>query len=211
MPTPWVKFRFNERKAAQAAAYLLRKRGGTRTYGQLIKLLYLADRQKLLDRGTPITGDRLVSMDHGTALSLIYEIIRDGPSEAMGSEWARYISPPCNYEVRAVGKEETDELSKYELRTLDDVDQRFGHMTFTQLRNLTHGLREWEDPHGSSKTIPPERILHVEGRSPEEIATADENAKAVLAIDNLLKAGDTFYNRNPTQPAASMGGRFRPR
>jgi hypothetical protein len=72
------------------------------------------------------------------------------------------------------------------LRVLDGIDLRFGHMTFTQLRNYTHRLGEWEDPHGSSKTIPPERILHVEGRSPEEVAEVEENASAVLAIDSLL-------------------------
>jgi len=180
-----VKFRFNERKAAQAAAYLLRKRG-TLTYGQLVKLLYLADRRKLLERGTLITGDRLVSMDHGTALSVILALLREGPSSSQTEgSWHRHVSQHRNQRVSAVGDEDTAELSKRELRILDDIDREFGHLTFTQLRNYTHRLGEWKDPHGSSRTIPPERILEVEGRSAEEIALVEENAKALLAIDDL--------------------------
>ena len=37
--------RFNEVKATQAAARLLRNRGGRMKYLKLIKLLYLADRE----------------------------------------------------------------------------------------------------------------------------------------------------------------------
>jgi uncharacterized phage-associated protein len=179
-----MTFRFNERKAAQAAAYLLRKRGGTWSYGQLIKLLYLADRQKILDRGAPITGDRLVSMQHGTALSLIYEVIRDGPSEDLGRVWAEYVSAPRDYQVQAL-KNETDELSRYELRVLDDIDRQFGSMSFSQLRNYTHQLPEWEDPGQSSRTIPPERILRVSGRPQEEIDLAKEKAETAWSIDSL--------------------------
>jgi hypothetical protein len=57
-----VRFRFNERKAAQAAAYLLAKRGGRMDYRKLLALLYLADRQKLVERGHTITGDAFVNV-----------------------------------------------------------------------------------------------------------------------------------------------------
>jgi uncharacterized phage-associated protein len=180
-----MKFVFNERKAAQAAAYLLRKRGGEKTYGELIKLLYLADRKKILERGAPITGDKLVSMEHGTALSMIYDIIRDGPSEQMGTKWAEYVSAPSEYRVKAL-RGDTDELSRYELRLLDEIDHQFGHMTFWQLRQYTHRLGEWEDPHGSSSIIPPERILHVEGKSAEEIEEVASAADATFDLDRLL-------------------------
>lgn len=48
---------FNERKAAQAAAYLLHKAEGTMDYRQLMALLYLADRRSLIETGHSITGD----------------------------------------------------------------------------------------------------------------------------------------------------------
>jgi len=165
---------------------LLRKRGGQSTYGQIIKLLYLADRKKLLERGTPITGDRFVSMKHGTALNLIYEVIRDGPLESLGQVWSTYVSLPYELNIKAL-KDDVDELSRYELRVLDEIDAEFGSMTFTQLRNFTHQLPEWEDPGDSSRIIPPERIFHVERRPQEEIDLAKEKADTAWSVENLLR------------------------
>ena len=58
---------FNEAKAREAAARLVELRSGKMSCMQLIKLLYLADREALLRWGRPITTDRYVSVT--TALS----------------------------------------------------------------------------------------------------------------------------------------------
>ena len=183
-----VTFRFNERRAAQAASYLLRKRGGRSTYGQLVKLLYLADRKKLLERGAPITGDSLTAMEHGTALSIILDLMRKGPAKGakLGKQWVQYVSKESGLDVAALA-EETDELSRYELRLLDAIDAQYGHMTFSQLRDFTHELPEWkdQDPGTSSLPILPERVLELAGESTEDIETADENAQAVFAMQAL--------------------------
>ena len=60
---------FNERKAAQAAAYLLCKAGGSLNVLKLVKLMYLAERESLRRYGETITGDALVSMRNGPVLS----------------------------------------------------------------------------------------------------------------------------------------------
>lgn len=66
-----MRLRFNDRKATQAAALLLQLRGGKMSYMKLIKLLYLADREALLQWGRPITTDRYVSMNRDPVLSRI--------------------------------------------------------------------------------------------------------------------------------------------
>ena len=76
--------RFNERKATQAAAFLLKIRGGRMSYLKLIKLLYLADRAALARWGRPITTDRHVSMNHGPVLSRVLDLVNDG--DAPGEE-----------------------------------------------------------------------------------------------------------------------------
>ncbi|MGE0134681.1 MAG: hypothetical protein AB7L91_10365 [Dehalococcoidia bacterium] len=48
-----MQFVFDERRAAQAAAQLLELRGGRMPYMKLIKLLYWADRESLIETGTP--------------------------------------------------------------------------------------------------------------------------------------------------------------
>jgi uncharacterized phage-associated protein len=74
-----MKLLFNEAKATQAAARLLKLRGGSMSYIKLMKLLYLADREALIRWGRPITTDRYVSMDNGPVLSRIYNLIRNEP------------------------------------------------------------------------------------------------------------------------------------
>jgi len=72
-----VHLPFNERKATEAAARLLKLRGGTMSYMKLIKLLYLADREALLRWGRPISTDRYVSMDRGPVLSHVLNLVTD--------------------------------------------------------------------------------------------------------------------------------------
>ena len=56
---------FDERKAAEAAAFLLFMAGGKLPLIKLVKLLYLAERLSLQRYGEPLTGDRLVAMPNG--------------------------------------------------------------------------------------------------------------------------------------------------
>ena len=182
-----MRFRFNERKAAQAAAHLLERHGGRLNYMVLIKLLYLADRRTLLEHGQPITGDRMVSMPHGPVLGRIYDRIAAGmiPSSA---PWSEYISDPSNYEVQLVGAHPTtDELSRYELRVLDEIDARYGSLDKWVLRDLTHELPEWEDPHGSSRPIEPTTILQAAGHPPEEVERIASEAEELWFLGGLAE------------------------
>ena len=51
-----MRFAFDKHKAGQMAARILGAGDGQRDVIELIKLMYLCDRQALLDRGLPITG-----------------------------------------------------------------------------------------------------------------------------------------------------------
>ena len=182
-----MRFRFNERKSAQAAAYLIRRHEGSLNYMKLLKLLYLADRRVLVERGRTVTGDRMVSMDHGPVLSLTYSRISEGPLETP-SPWFDYISAPSGYDVSLVNPNpETDELSQYELRILDEVDDEFGALDKWVLRDLTHKLPEWVDPEGSSIAIRPETILREYGKPEEEIERMTEEAEDVFFIDRYSR------------------------
>jgi len=181
-----MRFHFNERKAAQAAAYLLKRHGGRLNYMVLIKLLYLADRKTLLEHGQPITGDRMVSMPHGPVLSRIYDRIAAGMLPT--SAWSEYVSDPSDYEVQLVCAEPaTDELSRYELRVLDEIDARYGSLGKWVLRDLTHELPEWEDPHGSSRPIDPATIFQAAGHPPEEVERIASEAEELWFLSSLAE------------------------
>lgn len=175
-----IEFVFNEKRAAQAAAYLLRLHGGPMEYLKLIKLLYLADRRVFIETGLPITGDRMVSMDHGPVLSGIYDLIK-GEWSGDGS-WRAYVGSPQGYSVRWTGCEGEEELSDGEREALDKVYAQFGQMDFGQLQDATHQLDEWHDPHKSSKPIDPREILASAGLSDTEIDLLAAEAGEVAAF-----------------------------
>jgi uncharacterized phage-associated protein len=181
-----MRFPFNERKAAQAAAYLLKKHGGRLNYMKLIKLLYLADRASLIARGMPITGDHMVSMPKGPVLSGILDLINWGASSGERSAWLEYISPPEGYEVRLVTADpDLDRLSERECEILDEIDASYGKVDRWSLVELTHQLPEWCDPCGSSKPIDPAEILRASGRSDREIQRVSESAEQALLIQTI--------------------------
>lgn len=181
-----MKFRFNDRKTAQAAAYLLKLNAGRMNYMQLIKLLYLADRKMLIEHGQPITGDVFVSMKNGPVLSTVLNIVKKDAATPV-SVWSEYISDPSGFEVTLkVAETHTDELSRYELRLLEEMHRQFGHMDKWELVNMLHRLLpEWRDPGNSSAAISPEDILLAAGKSPEEIAQAQRNANELCFFDSL--------------------------
>lgn len=180
-----MRFKFHDKKTAQAAAYLLGRHGGRLPYMVLIKLLYLADRAMLLKHGQTITGDRMFSMRHGPVLSQVLDFITEGPDDNPSS-WFEYIEPPVKYEVTLKAKAGTDELSRFELHLLDEVDGRYGGMDRWDLVQLLHRtLPEWKDPGVSSSRIEPEEILRAESVPEEEIARMAEDAKDLWFLDSL--------------------------
>lgn len=108
----------------------------------------------------PITGDTLVSMDHGPVNSLTYNYI-NGTAESV--HWDAFMADGARHMVAlsnsSLSEEALDELSDAEIRVLGEVWARFGHMDRFQIRDWTHeNCPEWDDPRGSSTAI---RYSHV--------------------------------------------------
>ncbi len=186
-----MRFPFEEEKTAQAAAYLVSLNGGHLNYMVLIKLLYLSDRQALIDTGVPITGDRMVAMPHGPVLSSTLDLINMGaPQHEGATPWYQYLTEPTDYEVRTTRETglKTDELSQYEMGILKAVFAKFGRMNKWALRDYTHGLPEWVDPQGSSFPIDPRKILESEGRSEDDVAEIVSDAEEVWFMRTLERA-----------------------
>lgn len=180
-----IAMRFNEVKATQAAARLLRHGGGAMSYMKLIKLLYLADREALANWGRPITADTYVSMDRGPVLSHVLDLVTEGPSPDEQSFWAQYIGPAGNYEVKLQAEPSDDMLSQVEEELLDAIFKMYGQLSRWDIVNVVHKLPEWQDPHGSAIPIAYAEILRAQHKSPEEIE-AIETELAGLASDEAI-------------------------
>ena len=185
-----IKFIFNERKAAQAAARLIQQSGGEMNYLALMKLLYLIDREALARFGRPITGDKVVAMKHGPVLSRVYNLVSHKKQELPQSEWHKFISRPNAYvyTVKFSGVPDVSELSQAEVALVDEIFAKFRGVDEWELVNHHHKqLPEWRDPKNSSVTIPFEEILRAAGVSKKDIEAIAENAAADSYMDSVLE------------------------
>lgn len=180
---------FNERKVAQMAAYLLTKGGNRMPHLKLMKLLYLADRRSMELYGFPISGDRIVAMPHGPALSMTLNLM-DGDVESCENGWESWVSDKENHEVslkREVSLDAFDELSPTDKDTLDEVWGKFGQMGKWEIRDYTHAnCPEWKNPNGSSIAIPYEKVFLALGRTAEEAEELGARIEAERSLEGIF-------------------------
>ena len=178
---------FNERKTTQVAASFIKLSGGRLNYMKLIKLMYLADRQALLNWGRPITYDSYFSLKHGPILSTTLDLITEGKQPNSDHIWFKYVSKPDGYEVTLHENCCPDDLSKAEERLISQIFLEYGHFDQWELVEHLHSvLPEWKNPGRSSIPISYRDILSAGGKSEGEINYVEEE------IDNVCFASDIF-------------------
>ena len=186
-----MRFHYNARKAAQAAAYLVRLSGGRMDLWRMLKLLYLSDRESLIKCGTPITADHLSAMPFGPTPSQIYDNTKvDRNPLGKDAVWREFLTEnePGQNEIKLVNADfPTEQLSQFEREIIEQTFKRFGGMSMPALSRYLHGLPEYEDPKGSSLPIDPEDILRHAGWSDEDVRDADRNARREKYLHILCK------------------------
>jgi len=185
---------FNEKKAAQAAAYFLFRAGGPLSVVKLMKLLYLAERRSFEKYGAPMIGDKLVSMEHGPVLSRVYNHM-NGERPSVEKGWEYWISDRAGHELalrRQVRSPEKEllELSDADQEVLEEIWKKFGRMNQWRLRDYTHEhCPEWTDPEGSMVPMDPEKFLAALKFTPKQIkavlASMKEQERVNAAFDSL--------------------------
>lgn len=183
---------FDERRAAQSAAFFLFKAGGRLPLIKLMKLMYLSERLSLQRYGEPLTGDKLVSMPHGPVLSMTYNHITGALDSAVDG-WDAWIADREGHDVclkdqSKLRSPEQDllRLSDSDLEILSEIWMEFGHWDKWALRDYTHSgaCPEWEDPEGSSKPITYETFFSSVGYSADQT----QQLVARLSEQRLLNA-----------------------
>lgn len=182
---PSVPDWFKPRKSAQVTAFFALKAGGTINILKATKLVYLADRLSLEKRDFPITMDTYVSMKFGPANSYTYNCMNRELSSGQ-DEWSQFISPRDNYALsttRHFTVDELDELSRNDIRILEDVWSRFSDIDRFDLAEWTHRYcPEWTDPGKSSTPISLESILKaLQKEDPAMLAKELLNERALIA------------------------------
>lgn len=178
-----MQFVFDQARAIQAAALLLRLNSGQMKYIKLMKLMYMADRRSLLRRGSPLTGARCVAMHKGPVLSEVLDLIRK-PKQR--DAWPKYIATQDNY-VALINDPGDDELCDADIELLKELDGQFKEYDEWRTVDITHEMPEWRDPgEGHQRPIDPEDILRVEGRPESEIKRLVRDAAYFGAVRRAL-------------------------
>lgn len=182
-----MDIRYREDKTTQAAALLIKFEGGQINHMKLIKLLYLADREALIQWGRPITFDSYFSMDHGPVLSFTLDRINSQPNPKNPTYWNSYISERGGdgHQIKLLMDVPNDQLSPAEEGLLDQVYAQLGGMNQWELEEYTHKLPEWHNPHRSRSPINIGDILLSEGFTEEDIADIKDALEAEAFADSL--------------------------
>ena len=149
------KHLYNEKKAAQVAAFFLLSAQEAMPIVKLMKLLYLAERRSYEKYGQPMVGDRLVSMPYGPVLSQTLNHL-NGMLPSCDGGWDSWMSDRTGHlialaqQVPPASLDGLLELCDADAEILTEIWDAFGHMTEWELRDYTHNhCSEWKDPDGS--------------------------------------------------------------
>jgi len=155
-----IQFDFDERKATEAAAYILERAGGRLDIYPLIKLLYLAERESLRRYHAPIFGDVYVSLPKGPIVQIVYDLTKDDATflEFEPQYWPYHIER-SGYRVTLKQPIERKTLSRADIDVLDFIMERYGHEPGPRLMQITEALPEWQNPGASRIPILTEDLL----------------------------------------------------
>jgi uncharacterized phage-associated protein len=178
-----MQFRANAEKATDAVARLIQKSGKNADYLRLVKLIYLADRKSILERGMPIVGGKFYSMRKGPANGDIMDFVkcRNAP------RWKELIAPLSGHSLSILSEPDCGSLSESEIQILDSVVDQHSDKTTEELVQWCHkNCPEYKHVMWGRKEIGVEAILSAEGKSAESIARIVSEGMALAELDHLL-------------------------
>ena len=174
----------DERKATQIAAFFLKESNNyIPDFIKLVKLMYLADREALLELGYTLTKGTHYSLPKGPIVSEVYDWLK---GTLVGEFWNQHIKRSGKYGVSLERNPGIGLLAESHIRLLQRIQKEHGNKSTWQLVKDVEALPEHREPIGRRKRRPIHyvRILcHKEsGYTPGEgIGIAKEN----MAYDYL--------------------------
>lgn len=179
-----VNFPVNDRKATDAVARLIEMSGADVDYLRISKLMYLADRKAILERGIPIVGGHYFSMWKGPAISEVMNFVkcRNAP------RWKEVISHLRGHALNLLTRSKYESLSAPEVAILDEVVKTHFLCSTEDLVEWCHqNCPEYENVGWfRRRPIEIERILSSEGKSSAQISTIAKRAEELTDLSELL-------------------------
>ena len=149
---PRVRFKLNLEKCIQGISFLAKHRPGITQY-YVGKVFFFADREHLLDWGRPISGDRYVAMEHGPVPSTIYDLLKSAsgePDEILEELSLRVRTVQNGNKIEVYPRADIEQfnfpaLSQTDKDYLLEALNRYGRMSFTEVKRISHQDRAYDD------------------------------------------------------------------
>ena len=177
---------FRIEKAIQAASVLLSQQDHKwMDYLRLLKLLDIAHREAVRETGQPIIGSKLVAMTNGPLHSRIYDLVK---GEDIGEcEWGKYFRT-VGYEIREIRHPGVAALSRYEVRKLKGVHDRYKSVDTWAVVDETHKFEEWKmnSPEGNtSRVIPFGDLVRAVGGG-DELPSIEDDIREACEMKRII-------------------------
>lgn len=132
-------FPFNEEKAINVILYILDKIGGKCDMHKLCKILYFSDQKHLVKYGRPVIGDVYFAMNAGPVPSSVYDGFKaiDNPGRYCFPLFSKNLQKH-RYVISSSVKPDLGELSKSDLRFLDEAIKENKNLSFEDLKKKSH-------------------------------------------------------------------------
>lgn len=193
-----LDFRFNPQKFVQSLVFFSKSGITDLTKMKIHKLLFFADKLHLIRYGRPIIGDEYFALDHGPLPSSADDDLDTAEDLAIGvddaavrTHFGGYLNLKSAGEwpvIAAVGPENYGVFSRSELKVLSEVVERFGRMSASKLRKLSHEdpayvLADKNRPQGKRAPMPYESFFEGEtDKAMLEVASVEQEDRDFAAI-----------------------------
>ncbi len=130
--------RFDVEKAVEVLLYITEK---ANNMYNVLKVLYFADKEHLGKFGRLICGDSYVAMNKGPVPSGLYDIVKQyrGDGAHNSDITDKNILTVDGFDLIPNRRANTDLLSASDLECLDNSINIYGHMSFGELYDKSHG------------------------------------------------------------------------
>ena len=171
-----MQIKFNEHKTINAVLYIVEKLE-RKDFHKIFKILYFSDREHLNVYGRSITGDSYIAMADGPVPSNLYDIFKsvrgDGYYKDDGT-FGQFFSVIGWDIVKSNTKPNLNELSKTDLTCIDNSLEKYGNMSWDEIREKSHDYAWRSTP--QNRTIDFENIVREAGGEDDYIQYLKEQS-----------------------------------
>lgn len=175
---------YNEAKATQVAAFLLKQNDGCMNLLKFTKIMYNIEREALRRWSHPVTHSAMCSMRSGQVLSEIHDNTK---KHVPAPIWKEYIDTNRKTHTVSLRKESPiGKLCKAEINLIKEIYQRDKDKSIGLLKYEHHKYPEYVDPGNSSIKTDCGKLLSILGKSQEDIKEFESDIRESARVKELV-------------------------